>query len=84
VVIGAGKLGIPRWSFAAFAAAVAIGCVIVGAYFPALFASIGALVLFAGTVLGWIAARRGSRRDGDLAMAIFVGYAIGQWIPIIF
>jgi hypothetical protein len=82
-VIGAGKLGTPRWSFPALAAAVALGCGIVGAYFLALFASISALLLFAGTVLGWIATHRGSRRDGDIAMAIFVGYAIGQWIPTI-
>ena len=33
VVNGAGKLGIPRWSFTASNAAVAFGCVIAGAYF---------------------------------------------------
>jgi hypothetical protein len=37
--------------------------------------------LLAGTVPGRIAAHRGSRRDGDIAMAVFVGYAIGQWMP---
>jgi pimeloyl-ACP methyl ester carboxylesterase len=81
VVMGAGRLRIPRWSFPALAAAVAIGCVIVGAYFLALIGSLFALVLFAATVLGWIAAHRGSRRDGDIAMAMLVGYAIGQWMP---
>jgi len=40
-----------------------------------------AFVLFLGTIFGWIAARRGSRRDGDIVMAIFVGYALGQLIP---
>ena len=84
VVIGVGRLRIPRWSFAALAAVVALGCAIVGVYFLALFASIGALIWFAGTVLGWIAARRGSKRDGDIALAVFVGYAIGQWLPKIF
>ena len=39
VVIGARKLGIPRWSFAALGAAVAIVCAIGGAYFLALLAS---------------------------------------------
>jgi hypothetical protein len=41
-------------------------------------------LLLAGTFLGWLAARRGSRRDGDIAMAIFTGYVIGQWIPKFF
>ena len=40
------------------------------------------LILFMGTVLGGIAARQASRRAGDIAMAIFVGYAIGQWLPL--
>ena len=84
VVMVAGKLRIPRWSFAALAAAVAVGCMIMGVYFLALFASLGALVLLAGTVLGWIAVRRGSKRAGDIALAILVGYAIGQWMPRIF
>ena len=83
-VIGAARLRIPRWSFAAFAAAVAVACAIAGVYFLALFATLGALILFAGTVLGWIAARRGSKRDGDIALAVFVGYAIGQCMPKIF
>ena len=68
----------------ALAAAGAIGCLIAGACFFALLASLFALVLFAGTVLGGIAAHRGSRRDGDMATAIFVGYAVGQWIPKMF
>ena len=81
VVMGAGRLRIPRWSLPALAVAVAIVCVILGAPLIALLASLFALVLFAGTVLGWIAAHQGSQRDGDIAMAIFVGYAIGQWVP---
>ena len=43
---------------------------------------IGATGLFAGAILGEIAARGGTRRDGDIAMAIFVGYALGQWMPV--
>jgi len=40
------------------------------------------MVLFAGArlVIGRMASR-GSRRNGDLAVAIFLGYAIGQWMP---
>jgi hypothetical protein len=84
VIMGAGRLHVPRWSFSALAVAVAIGCVIMGTHLLALLALLFAVVLFAGTVLGWIAARRGSPRDGDIAMGIFVGYVIGQWIPRIF
>ena len=84
VVMVAGKLGIPRWGFAAIIFVVAIGSVMMGAYFFALFALLSALVLFAGAILGGIAACRGSRLDGDIALAIFVGYAIGQWIPTLF
>lgn len=92
VILGASRLGVPRWSFPVLAAAVAAGLLIAGvcspsgarpwgAYFLAMVVSLFALVLFAGTVLGEIAACRVSRRDGDLAMAICVGYALGQWIP---
>jgi hypothetical protein len=55
-----------------------------GVYFLALFTSLAALILLAGAVLGEIAARLGTRQDGDLALAILVGYAIGQWMPRIF
>jgi pimeloyl-ACP methyl ester carboxylesterase len=92
----AAKLRLPRWSFVALSVAVAIGCVIAGAGTPgtgelhhhnrfillALLMWINTLILSVGTVLGGIAAHRGWRRDGDIAMAIFVGYAIGQGIPL--
>jgi hypothetical protein len=81
---GAGWLKIPRWSFPALTAAVAMGCRVAGIYFLALFAGFFALVLFAGWVLGAVAARGATRRQGDIAMAIFVGYAIGQWMPAMF
>jgi len=76
-----GKLGVPRWSFAAFAAAVAAVCAIAGAYFFALIASIGTLIFIAGRVAGWIATVGGSPRDGDIATAIIVGYSFGQLMP---
>jgi hypothetical protein len=84
VASGAGKLGVPRWSFAPLGAVFVIGLVIVGAYFLALLAALAALVLFGGAVVGWIAASMGTRRDGDIALAIFVGYAIGQCVPTVF
>jgi len=98
-LVGVGKLHFPRWSIAAFAAVLALGCVIVTAYVVAnaksgdvafrflllsIVMGINTVLLFEGAILGWIAARRGSRRDGDIAMAIYVGYAIGQWIPKFF
>ena len=84
VIIGAGKLKIARWSFAALAALGVIGCVVMGIYLLALFAWCGAMVLLAGTGVGAIAARHGSRRDGDIAMAVFLGYAMGQWMPMLY
>ena len=41
---------------------------------------ISTLLLVAGAAVGRIAARGGSRRDGDIAMAIFASYVIGQFI----
>ena len=57
-------------------------CLLIELYLLALFTSLLTLVLLAGTVIGWLAARNGTARDGDLALAIFVGYAIGQWLPM--
>jgi hypothetical protein len=90
---GLGKLGLPRWSFAAGVAELTLLCIIVRVIPEVaprdwrnpfrILALIGALCsLFAGAglVLGRMASR-GLRRDGDLAVAIFLGYAIGQWMP---
>lgn len=84
LVVIAGKLRIPRWSFLALTGALWFGCLIAGANIFAFFLSLFALILLVGTVLGAIAADRGSRRAGDIALAIFMGYAIGQWIPIMY
>ena len=93
---GLGKLGLPRWSFAAGVAAFTLLCIIVQVI-PAvgpgdwripfrLLALIGTLcTLFAcaGVVVGRLASRS-SRRNDDLAIGIFLGYAIGQWMPKFF
>jgi pimeloyl-ACP methyl ester carboxylesterase len=84
VIIGAGKLKIPRWSFPALLAVVGIGFAILGINLLALFAWCGAMVLTCGALAGTIAARRGCRLDGDIAMALFVGYALGQWMPMLY
>jgi pimeloyl-ACP methyl ester carboxylesterase len=88
-LLGAGKLRMPRWSIAALAAVLTLGY-LVGVvcleaafvfWFWAIVIGISSVLLIAGAILGRIVAHRGSRRDGDIAMAIFVGYAVGQWIP---
>jgi hypothetical protein len=45
---------------------------------------IGALLLLPSTLIGRIAARGGSRRDGDIAMAVFASYIIGQFMPLFY
>ena len=87
VLMGAGRLRIPRWSFLALAAVVGIGCLLAGANIPFLLFSHGLVffmvvipALFVGMVIGGVAAHRGSRCDGDLVMAIIVGCALFQWL----
>ena len=84
MVIGANRLRIPRWAYSTPTAAAAIGCMVAGAYFLLLVTLIVMAMLVAGTILAWIATRRGTQRDGNLAMAVFVGYAIGLWLPLPF
>lgn len=84
----AGKLRIPRWSFAALGVLVMIiaFCWLEGsggrdAYIFALFTMVSLTpALIAGTVVGYVAARGESRVQGDIAMAIIVGCAAFQWI----
>lgn len=51
--------------------------------FMAIFA-ISTLLLLPAVAVGRIATRGGSRRDGDLAMAIFASYVIGQFMPLFY
>jgi len=78
----AGKLRIPRWSFAALGVLVMVIAVCWVKVSPSwaafVFVTCSLILtppLIAGIVIGWIAARRGSRLQGDIAMAIFVGCA---------
>ena len=99
LIVGLGRLRLPRWTIAAFLGVLAVGCVIAATYMDAhpqrgenvipfhlleIITVIGTVLLCGGTILGWITARRGARSDGDLAMAIFAGYAIGQWILMLY
>jgi len=78
---GVARLRLPRWSLVPLTVVVAIICVVAGAPIAGFFVSLFVLALIVGTMLGWLASRRGSRHDGDLAMAIHAGYVIGQWLP---
>ena len=46
--------------------------------------AISTLLLLPSTLVGRIATRGGSRRDGDIAMAIFASYVIGQFMPLFY
>jgi pimeloyl-ACP methyl ester carboxylesterase len=91
-----GKLGLPRWGLAAGVAAFTLLCIIVQVLpdfvtgdwripfrIMALIGTVCTLFAGVGLVIGRMASR-GSRRDGDLAIAVFLGYAIGQWMPQFF
>jgi hypothetical protein len=84
----AGRLRIPRWSFAALGVLVMVIAMCWlkaggsrGTTLFALFTVVSLTpALLAGTLIASIAARRGSRLQGDIAMAIIVGCAAFQWI----
>jgi hypothetical protein len=90
-LVGAGRLRMPRWSLPVVTAILASGFLAVArsthvflfALLMAIFA-ISTLVLLLSVVVGRIAARGGSTRDGDIAMAIFAGYVIGQFMPLFY
>ncbi len=46
--------------------------------------AISTLLLLPAVAVGRIATRGGSRRDGNVAMAIFASYAIGQFMPLFY
>jgi hypothetical protein len=47
-------------------------------------AGLSRLLLLPSALVGRIATRGGSRRDGDIAMAIFASYVIGQFMPLFY
>jgi hypothetical protein len=95
---GLGTLRLPRWSLAmvtGILALVFLGIARSLAYTQsensfflafALFCTLGlsTLLLLPSTLVGRIATRGGSRRDGDMAMAIFASYCIGQFMPLFY
>jgi len=96
-IAGVSRLRLPRWSLAVVTGilAVARGLVLFGlplAYVKGIWLS-GALMtisvvitvsLLPSLLVGRIAARGASRRDGDVATAIFASYCIGQFMPLFY
>jgi len=84
-------LWLGRGSLVVVSGILALGCMAVGVLtdiFPffilmSIF-GIGALLLLPSMLVGRIAARGGSRRDGDIAMAIFASYVIGIFMPLFY
>lgn len=89
IAIVAGRFRVPRWSFLALSL---VATVIAVCWFRAsgsrpsliFMASTIALMptLMGGMVIAWFASRRGSRLQGDIAMAIFLGCAPFQFLQL--
>jgi len=95
---GLRRLRLPRWSLAVVTGILALGCMALVTWLPfpqfeksiSLFGThmctllISMLLLLPSAVVGRIATRDGSRRHGDVAMAIFASVAIGQFMPLFY
>ena len=94
---GLSRLRLPRWSLAVVTGILALGCMAFLTWLPLVFVKgiflfgthmctllISTLLLLPSALVGRIAARGGSRRDGDVAMAIFASYVIGQFMPFFY
>jgi pimeloyl-ACP methyl ester carboxylesterase len=90
-LLGAARLRMPRWSLPVVAA-ILTPCFLAVAwatdifFFGMLMATfaVSTLLLLPAVAVGRIATRGGSRRDGDVAMAIFASYVIGQFMPLFY
>jgi hypothetical protein len=94
---GLGKLRWPRWSLPVVTGILAISSGVVlfglplaytkGIWLAGVLMTILVMItvwLLPSLLVGRIATRGGSRRDGDVAMAIFASYAIGQFLPLFY
>jgi pimeloyl-ACP methyl ester carboxylesterase len=88
---GLSRLRLPRWSLPLVTGTLALACLPLGFVkgsflFATLMCTLGisTLLLLPAVAVGRIATRGGSRHDGDVAMAIFAGYAIGQFMPLFY
>jgi hypothetical protein len=92
------RLRLPRWSLAVVTGMLALGCMAFVAWLPfpqfekgiffiavlMCILLISTLLLLPSALVGRIATRGGSRQDGDIAMAIFASYVIGQFMPLFY
>ena len=92
---GISRLRLPRWSLPVVTGILALGCLALEFasmentlvwLFATLMCTlvISTLLLLPAVAVGRIAARGGSRRDGDVAMTIFASYVIGQFMPFFY
>ena len=90
---GLSRLRMPRWSLPVVTGILAIGCVPLSTAYPTNFFPFVMLTIILGSctvsllaavAVGTIATRGGLRRDGDIAMAIFASYGIGQFMPLFY
>ncbi|HEY4003285.1 MAG TPA: hypothetical protein VGO93_30735, partial [Candidatus Xenobia bacterium] len=80
IVHGARRIeNVPRWSWAGLSAAGALTLALLGIPFWGLLMSLFTLVCLAAWLLGGLA---GPGTRGDIAYALLMGYAMGQWIPL--
>jgi pimeloyl-ACP methyl ester carboxylesterase len=90
---GLGRLRMPRWSLPVVTGILTPCCLALRSAYPTNFFPFvmlmiilggGTVSLLAGVAVGRIATRGGSRRDGDVAMAVFASYGIGQFMPLFY
>jgi pimeloyl-ACP methyl ester carboxylesterase len=94
---GLGRLRLPRWCLPVVTGILAIACGLVlfglpgdcetGIFISGALMSIMVMttvLLLPSMLVGRIATRDGSRRDGDVATAIFASYCIGQFMPLFY
>ena len=92
---GLSRLRLPRWSLPVVTGILTLGCVALGIayanptnFFPFVMLTIilgsCTVALLPAVAVGRIATRGGSKRDGDVAMAIFASYGIGQFMPFFY
>jgi hypothetical protein len=94
-LVGLNRVRMPRWSLPVATGILALGCQGLASasadnnlvwLFGTLMCTcvISTLLLLPAVAVGRIATRGGSRRDGDVAMAIFASYVIGQFMPLFY
>jgi pimeloyl-ACP methyl ester carboxylesterase len=94
---GLSRLRLPRWSLPVVTGILAIACGLVlfglplayvkGIWLSGVLMTILVMItvsMLPSLLIGRIATGGGSRRDGDVAIAIFASYCIGQFMPLFY